>query len=69
MAAGLVLGVAFLSGSIQAGVHVGFLCACYGLSMTRWRDPSNRARMLTRVGLMLVLGLWYRRSSGCQRWN
>lgn len=50
LAAGLVLGVAFLGGNVQSALHVGFLCAAYGVARAphAWR----------RLGLMLgVAGL------------
>jgi hypothetical protein len=54
--AALTLGVALLSGNIQAGAHLGFLCAMYGLWMVWWSGPGRRARTLARVGAALAAG-------------
>lgn len=55
--AGTVLGIAFLSGSIQTAMHLGFLCAAYGACLTWWQeDRARRGRVLARVLVVTVVG-------------
>jgi len=52
-AAGGVLGVAFLSGNIQAGAHLALLCVVYAVAVA-WRRESRA--FLARTALALLLG-------------
>jgi len=55
-AAGGVLGIAFLSGNIQAGAHLGFLCAVYAAVCVRWRGPEQNRNIWPRLALALAMG-------------
>lgn len=54
---GIVLGIAFLSGSIQAAAHIGFLCAAYGACLAWWQYTAHRGRATARVAVVLALGV------------
>ena len=57
LGSGVVLGIAFLSGNIQAGAQLGFLCTCYGAGLVVWGDPASRQIRLPRVTVMLLTGV------------
>jgi hypothetical protein len=53
--AGLVLGVAFLSGSVQACAHLGFLCAAWFAGGLLWPGASTRRRVLAHGVLVFAV--------------
>lgn len=56
LAAGMVLGVAFISGSIQMAFYAGVLCSAWFALAVPWRDPLLRRKFLARAGLVLLVG-------------
>lgn len=57
VAAGVVLGVAFLCGSIQAAAHLGFLCVAYAVGVVWCVAPSARSRAGKQVAVVLLMGV------------
>ena len=57
LAAGFVLGVAFLAGNVQSAVHVAFLCAVYWTLTVPWKDVASRKVAVLRVVVALFIGV------------
>jgi hypothetical protein len=57
LAAAVVLGVAFLSGNMQASAHLGFLCGLYALGMADWRDRKRWGRTLAGIAVLFTVAL------------
>ncbi|HUI06852.1 MAG TPA: YfhO family protein [Verrucomicrobiae bacterium] len=57
LAAGIVLGVAFISGSIQAASHIGLLCVGYFIFSLPWNDPIRRNQLLLRSAVVYLVGV------------
>ena len=55
--AGGILGLAMVSGSIQAASHLGFLCVVYMIGTVVSRDHESRAKSLQRAGVVLLVGM------------
>lgn len=55
--AGLVLGLAMVSGSIQASAHLGFLCVGYLAGTIVAADGASRARTAQRAGVVFLVGM------------
>jgi hypothetical protein len=55
-AAGGTLGIAFLSGNIQAGAQLGLLCIGYALGGVRRGEPEHNRNIALRMVLALALG-------------
>ncbi len=57
LGAGMTLGLALLCGNIQAGAHLGFLCAAYGAGLVACADRDRRRGMLARLAVALLVGV------------
>jgi hypothetical protein len=54
---GVVFGLALLSGNIQAGAQLGFLCGTYGLGLVAVEPAGHRLRAFGRVSFLLLIGV------------
>jgi hypothetical protein len=57
LAAAMVLGVACLSGNMQAFSHLTFLCGVYAVGVSPWRGSQERKQSLARVVILLAVAL------------
>jgi len=57
-AAGIVLGVAFISGNVQAASHLGLLCVGYIACCAPWTDPAGRNQWLLRGVVVYMVGVF-----------
>ncbi|HVM62087.1 MAG TPA: YfhO family protein [Verrucomicrobiae bacterium] len=55
--AGIAMGVAMDSGSIQAAAHLGFLCVGYLAGSITLNDRGRRAESVGRAGLVLIVAM------------